>query len=87
MVFAAPLFLMSSTSGLRGVYLANKQAFINVGFGMSIGYLAVGLMSKMVRCGVGWGAVWRCAVRRCVALCGAALCGAVAERRGACKAR
>jgi len=76
MVFAAPLFLMSSTSGLRGVYLANKQAFINVGFGMSIGYLAVGLMSKMVRCGCGVvgcsvalcdAALWLCAVRCCAA--------------------
>ena len=49
MVFAAPLFLISQTKSMRGFYLANKQAFINVGFGVSITYLALGLLAKMVR--------------------------------------
>lgn len=49
MVFAAPLFLMSQTRRFRGFYLANQQAFINISFGLSISYLGLGLLAKMVR--------------------------------------
>ena len=48
MVFAAPLFLISQTRSMRGFYLANKQAFINLGMGMTSTYLALSLLAKMV---------------------------------------
>jgi hypothetical protein len=49
MVFAAPLFLMAQTRSMRGFYLANKQAFLNMGFGATLAYLTVGLYGKRVR--------------------------------------
>lgn len=49
MVFAAPLFVLSQTRKFRSFYLANQQAFINIAFGISISYLGLGLLAKMVR--------------------------------------
>ena len=50
MVFAAPLFLMSQTKAMRAFMASNSQAFINVGFGLTISYLTMSLLNKMV----GW---------------------------------
>ena len=51
MVLAAPLFLVSQTKSMRGFYLANKQAFINLSMGFTGTYLGLSLLSKMVRRG------------------------------------
>ena len=41
MVLAAPLFLFSQTRSLRAFFEANRQAFVNVSFGVSAAYLGV----------------------------------------------
>jgi len=50
MVFAAPIFLVSQTKALSAFYAANREPLLRLGFGATIAWLSLRLLSKSYEC-------------------------------------